>query len=187
MIGGSHPSAVRSPVAALNLLLRSTGLKMFFILTLALLPLGIIALAASLQAIRTADLEKEALLRVAVAQSARKLTADIHSDRTAMQLTVDALAERACLCPRHFSRVFKQLFHCTPADFVEELRLTEARRRLLGLHGSVESIAESVGFRSSDAFRRAFERRIGITPSAFRRHSRMTAGAKSHSSMRAAA
>ena len=102
-------------------------------------------------------------------------------------LTVDALAERACLCPRHFSRVFKQLFHCTPADFVEELRLTEARRRLLGLHGSVESIAESVGFRSSDAFRRAFERRIGITPSAFRRHSRMTAGAKSHSSMRAAA
>jgi two-component sensor histidine kinase len=92
MIGGSHPSAVRSPVAALNLLLRSTGLKMFFILTLALLPLGIIALAASLQAIRTADLEKEALLRVAVAQSARKLTADIHSDRTAMQLTVDALA-----------------------------------------------------------------------------------------------
>ncbi len=65
---------------------------MFLILTLALLPLGVIALVASLQAIRTADLEREALLRVAVTQSARKLTADIAADRTALELTVNALA-----------------------------------------------------------------------------------------------
>ena len=86
------------------------------------------------------------------------------------KITVDALAERACLCPRHFSRLFKQVFNCTPADFVEELRLTEARRRLLGVRTPVGSVAESVGFKSSDAFRRAFERRVGVTPSAFRRH-----------------
>ena len=85
------------------------------------------------------------------------------------RLTVDALAARACLCPRHFSRVFKQVFNCTPADFVEDLRLNEARRRLIGLRTSVENVAESVGFRSSDAFRRAFERRVGVTPTAFRR------------------
>jgi transcriptional regulator GlxA family with amidase domain len=85
------------------------------------------------------------------------------------RLTVDALAERACLCPRHFSRLFKQVFNCTPADFVEELRLSEARRRLLALRTTVESVAESVGFKSSDAFRRAFERRVGVTPTAFRR------------------
>ena len=102
-------------------------------------------------------------------------------------LTVEFLAERACLCPRHFSRVFKQVFHCTPADFVEEMRLTEARRRLLGLHGSVESIAESVGFKSSDAFRRAFERRVGLTPSAFRRNSKLAAAsAKPRHDIRAA-
>jgi transcriptional regulator GlxA family with amidase domain len=85
------------------------------------------------------------------------------------RLTVDALAKKACLCPRHFSRLFKQVFNCTPADFVEELRLSEARRRLLGLRATVESVAESVGFKSSDAFRRAFERRVGVTPTAFRR------------------
>ena len=73
--------------------LRSTGVKMFLILTLALLPLGLIALVASLQAIRTADLEKEALLRIAVTQSARKLTADLNADRTALGLTVNALAD----------------------------------------------------------------------------------------------
>ncbi|EZP72977.1 Histidine kinase [Sphingomonas paucimobilis] len=76
----------------LNSIIHSTGVKMFLILTLALLPLGLIALIASLQAIRTADLEKEALLRVAVTQSARKLTADLASDRTALMLTANALA-----------------------------------------------------------------------------------------------
>lgn len=90
-------------------------------------------------------------------------------------LTVEALAGRACLCPRHFSRLFKKIFNCTPADFVEELRLSEARRRLLGLRATVESIAESVGFHSSDSFRRAFERRTGTTPTLFRR--RATANA----------
>jgi two-component system, sensor histidine kinase PdtaS len=77
---------------SLNSLIHSTGIKMFLILTLALLPLGLIALVASLQAIRTADLEKEALLRVSVTQSARKLTADLASDRTALMLTANALS-----------------------------------------------------------------------------------------------
>jgi len=89
---GSPPPAARSLTEPISQIFRSTGVKMFLILTLALLPLGLVALIASLQAIRTADLEKEALLRVAVTQSARKLTADLQSDRTALQLTVDNLA-----------------------------------------------------------------------------------------------
>jgi transcriptional regulator GlxA family with amidase domain len=84
-------------------------------------------------------------------------------------LTVDGLAARACLCPRHFSRVFKEVFNCTPGHFVEELRLDEARRRLLGFRTTVSRIAESVGFKSADTFRRAFERHVGVTPTAFRR------------------
>lgn len=95
MIRGSLPPAARSLTEPIFRLFRSTGVKMFLILTLALLPLGLIALIASLQAIRTADLEKEALLRIAVTQSARKLTADLQSDRTALQLTVDSLASNS--------------------------------------------------------------------------------------------
>lgn len=93
MNGGSLPPAARLDNGSLLLrFFQSTGVKMFLILTLALLPLGLIALVASLQAIRGADLEKEALLRVAVTQSARKLSADLQSDRTALQLTVNAVA-----------------------------------------------------------------------------------------------
>ncbi|WP_336958876.1 sensor histidine kinase [Sphingobium aquiterrae] len=65
---------------------------MFFILTLALFPLGLLAFLASLQAIRTADLEKMALLRVAATQSARKLSSELLSDQAALRLTVNTLA-----------------------------------------------------------------------------------------------
>jgi len=83
-------------------------------------------------------------------------------------LSVETLAERAHLCPRHFSRRFKSAFGATPADFVERIRLDEARRRLSDRMGTIEAIADSVGFHSADAFRRAFERRFCVGPRAYR-------------------
>jgi transcriptional regulator GlxA family with amidase domain len=84
-------------------------------------------------------------------------------------LSVETLAAKACLCPRHFSRRFKIEFGTPPADFVERLRLDEARRRLSVGDNSIENVGASVGFKSADAFRRAFERRLGINPSDYRR------------------
>ena len=83
-------------------------------------------------------------------------------------LSVEALAEKAFVCPRHFSRRFKAAFGSTPAAFVEGLRLDEARRRLVSAKRSIEATAASVGFRSAVSFRRAFERRFGIPPSVYR-------------------
>lgn len=84
-------------------------------------------------------------------------------------LSVEVLAGRACLCPRHFSRRFKADLGTSPADFVERLRLDEARRRLSNEDNSIGNVGLSVGFKSADAFRRAFERRLGVSPSDYRR------------------
>jgi transcriptional regulator GlxA family with amidase domain len=85
-------------------------------------------------------------------------------------LSVQALAERSCLCPRQFTRRFTRLFQCTPAAFVEDLRLSEAQKRLSSTRTmTIDGVAASVGFRSTDAFRRAFERRFGISPTNYRR------------------
>src|SRR5437762_2381912 len=83
-------------------------------------------------------------------------------------LSLEALAKRACLSPRHFSRRFKEVFGGTPAAFVENLRLDEARRRLTERTQTIETVAESVGFHSDDSFRRAFVRRFGVNPGAYR-------------------
>jgi transcriptional regulator GlxA family with amidase domain len=85
-------------------------------------------------------------------------------------LSAEALAERACLSSRHFARRFKDAFGTTPAIFVEDLRLREARERLTLPDQTIESVADSVGFKSGDAFRRAFERRYGLQPSSYRKH-----------------
>src|SRR5437588_11245007 len=83
-------------------------------------------------------------------------------------LSLETLAKRACLSPRHFVRRFKQTFGGTPAAFVENLRLDDARRRLTERTQTIESVAASVGFNSDDAFRRAFQRRFGVKPSSYR-------------------
>ena len=83
-------------------------------------------------------------------------------------LTVEALAAWTCLSPRQFSRRFKASFGCTPADFVEDLRVSAARHRLNEPGITIDSVAASVGFKSADVFRRVFERRLGVTPSLYR-------------------
>lgn len=87
-------------------------------------------------------------------------------------LTLEELAERADLSPRHFARKFKAAFGLTPADFVEELRLDEARWLLVGGEDTMSALAQTVGYTSDDSFRRAFERRYGIAPVEYRRRFR---------------
>jgi transcriptional regulator GlxA family with amidase domain len=84
-------------------------------------------------------------------------------------LSVQALAQRACVCPRHLRRLFRMAFKKSPAEFVEQLRLREAGVRLQTSRHSIDSIASAVGYASADVFRRAFERRLGLTPREYRR------------------
>jgi transcriptional regulator GlxA family with amidase domain len=86
------------------------------------------------------------------------------------RLTIEQLAARVNMSPRHFSRRFTAAFGVTPGSYVEALRLETARERLAAPRQTVESVAASVGFRSSDVFRRSFERRYGVSPGLYRRH-----------------
>ncbi len=83
-------------------------------------------------------------------------------------LSVEALATRACVSPRHFGRLFKATFGRSPVAYTEELRLSEARQRLTSGHATIEHIAGSLGYHSADVFRRAFERRFRVAPATYR-------------------
>jgi transcriptional regulator GlxA family with amidase domain len=87
----------------------------------------------------------------------------------AEDLSVETLAARVNVSPRHFARRFKAAFEISPGDYVESLRLAEAADRLLAGGGStIDAIAASVGYASAEVFRRAFERRFGVRPSDYR-------------------
>jgi transcriptional regulator GlxA family with amidase domain len=83
-------------------------------------------------------------------------------------LSIDALAERVAMSRRNFTRLFHESFGKTPAQFVAEARITEAQKRLLIPRNSIESVADSLGFRSADVFSVAFERHMGIRPRIYR-------------------
>jgi AraC family transcriptional regulator len=70
------------------------------------------------------------------------------------------------MSPSHFNRAFKSVLGSTPTEFVESLRLNEARRRLSTPKKTIQSVAELVGFSNTDQFRRAFEKRFGAKPRA---------------------
>ena len=82
-------------------------------------------------------------------------------------LSVNTLARRVCMSPSHFNRGFKNVFGSTPADFVETLRINEAKRRLSVPKRTLDTIAASVGFSDAQTFRRAFERRFGAKPRSY--------------------
>jgi transcriptional regulator GlxA family with amidase domain len=82
-------------------------------------------------------------------------------------LSVNTLARRACMSPSHFNRAFKSVFGNTPAEFVETLRINEAKRRLSVPKRTLDTIAASVGFADAQTFQRAFERRLGTKPRSY--------------------
>ncbi len=90
------------------------------------------------------------------------------ADHLTDNLTTEALASRACLSERHFRRSFSRAMGETPARTVERLRIESARDWLTTSGLSIARISANVGFRSPDAFRRAFERLTGVTPTDYR-------------------
>ena len=70
---------------------RPTGAKLFLILSIALLPLALIAMGATLQTTRVADAEARARLRVAADESARAIAIELIGDMTALRVALNAL------------------------------------------------------------------------------------------------
>ena len=84
-------------------------------------------------------------------------------------ITVERMAERAAMSPRHFARAFARETGTTPAKAVERLRLEIARTAVETGHDSLEQIAERTGFGDPGRMRRAFLRGLGQPPQALRR------------------
>jgi transcriptional regulator GlxA family with amidase domain len=88
------------------------------------------------------------------------------------QLSVEALAARAHMSPRHFARVFHAQTGLTPARYVERVRLESARWALEDTSQPVAAVAASCGFGSAERMRRSFLRALGVGPAEYRRRFR---------------
>ena len=83
-------------------------------------------------------------------------------------LSVERLAARVAMSPRHFARVFRDEIGVTPAVYVESARVEVAQRLLETTSLPVEDIARAAGFGTVETQRRAFARRVGASPREYR-------------------
>jgi transcriptional regulator GlxA family with amidase domain len=94
-------------------------------------------------------------------------------ERLSERLSVERLADRAAMSPRHFARAFAAETSMTPAKAIERLRLEAARERVESGAEPIEGVAAHTGFRDPERMRRAFIRAFGQPPQALRRVARI--------------
>ncbi len=85
---------------------------------------------------------------------------------------VAGMVRESGLTERSFKRRFKAATGMTPMEYVHTLRLEEAKQYLESGDDPIDAVAEQVGYADPSFFRRLFGRRVGLTPSQYRRRFR---------------
>ncbi|HEX6093224.1 MAG TPA: helix-turn-helix domain-containing protein [Dongiaceae bacterium] len=86
---------------------------------------------------------------------------------------VGAMIRLSGLSRRTFNRRFKSATGSAPLEYVQRVRIEEAKQILETTDDPVETIAGEVGYGDSVSFRRLFKRLVSSTPAIYRRRQRM--------------
>lgn len=82
---------------------------------------------------------------------------------------VAARAQQSGMTERGFHRRFKKATGQAPADYVQALRIEEAKQLLETTATTIEEISAEVGYSEPSSFRSAFRKRVGIFAAAYRK------------------
>jgi transcriptional regulator GlxA family with amidase domain len=82
---------------------------------------------------------------------------------------VASVTARSGLKPRTFARRFRTATGYQPMDYVQAIRIQEAKQLLEANYAKVEEIGQIVGYEDPTFFRRLFKRQVGMTPAAYRK------------------
>lgn len=82
-------------------------------------------------------------------------------------LSLDALAERACMPPRTLTRVFQRELGVSPARYVERVRVEAASTLLAQAQASISTVARLCGFEHPENLRRSFHKHRAVSPQAY--------------------
>jgi transcriptional regulator GlxA family with amidase domain len=109
---------------------------------------------------------------LAGSQHEDKLVADAQAwaaDNYTHATPVAAMAKRFGLTERSLLRRFRKATGQSPADYIQTLKVEEAKQMLETTDVSIEDIATEVGYTEPSSFRNAFRRYVGMPASAYRK------------------
>jgi transcriptional regulator GlxA family with amidase domain len=84
------------------------------------------------------------------------------------ELKIDAIARRAGMSVRNFSRRFKNATGESFSNYLQKLRIENAKRLLESTDFSASEIMYRVGYNDDRSFRRLFKQYTGLTPKNYR-------------------
>ena len=97
----------------------------------------------------------------------QRVIAHVH-DHLDAPLDLNALAELACLSPRHWHRIYHAMYGETLAHTVKRLRLHRAAGQLACSAAPVAEVAKAAGYPNVPSFNRTFKSVYGLPPARFR-------------------
>ncbi|MCF7954149.1 MAG: helix-turn-helix domain-containing protein [Spirochaetales bacterium] len=84
------------------------------------------------------------------------------------KISLNSTAESLQLSPSYFSRLFKQEMGIVFSEYVNDVRIEEARKQLISTNRSLGEIGFMCGFDDQSYFTRVFRKKTGLPPSRYR-------------------
>ncbi len=85
------------------------------------------------------------------------------------EINIDRLASDLAVSPRTFIRRFNQATGKPPKQYLQKLRINEAKRLLESTNLSIDQITSRVGYSDVSSFRRLFKREVDLSPTEYRK------------------
>ncbi|MEH7482636.1 AraC family transcriptional regulator [Neobacillus drentensis] len=87
----------------------------------------------------------------------------------AKKITYEDLGRALRFHPNHIARCMIQALGCTPIEYVNKIRIDQAKILLISTDWSIDRISESCGFTQSPYFSRLFKKQENLSPKEFRK------------------
>ena len=84
-------------------------------------------------------------------------------------VTLNALADKFHYTPEYASKIIKKATNMTYSEIILRVRIEKAQELLLNTNLSVSSIAEEIGYETTEHFIRQFKKNTKTTPAAYRK------------------
>lgn len=126
-------------------------------------------------AARIEHLVEMLLLSLEDEQQAKRIQPLVHKivrylrDHLAEKITLSMVAEHCFFSPVYCDSVFKKETGKSIIDYLLDLRAEEAKLLLMQEHYTISQVGAAVGMPDANYFARFFKKRIGCTPSEYRR------------------
>ncbi len=100
----------------------------------------------------------------------KKIVAYIEEHVMEYGFGLSAIADHCNLSETYFSQIFKEIMGENFSTYVEKKRMEHAYRLIVESDRTIDQVAEETGYSNTNAFRKAYKRYYGVTPSQSRQN-----------------